>query len=82
MSIPERWLANASTCQLDALGVSIHPTKALARHRCVLRTILRAFHNFPLDADEHPDPSSDKLCNFDPEDEKRAFSLRFRVQMA
>jgi hypothetical protein len=64
--VPEQRFVNGVTYQLKALGIRIYPT--IVRHIYVLRSVLSASHDFPLDADEHPDPSSHKFGNFQPED--------------
>jgi len=80
MSILEQGFINTGIYQLKALRMAVHTT--LARHLRTLPTVVSASDDFPLDADEHPHPSSHELGDFDPEDEERAFSLRFRVQVA
>ena len=79
MSILEQGFTGTGVYQLQALRVRNFPT--LARFFYALRAVLGASDDFPLDAEEHPHPSSDKLGDFDPEDEERAFSLRLRVQV-
>jgi hypothetical protein len=80
MSILEHGFTSTGVCQLEALGVRDLPT--LARFLYALHIVLGASDDFPLDAKEHPDPPSHELGDFDPENEDRALSLRFRVQVA
>jgi len=80
MSILEHGFTSTGVYQLEAIGVRDLPT--LARFLYALHTVLGASDDFPLDAKEHPHPSSHELGDFDPEDEERTLSLRFRVQMA
>ena len=81
VSVLEQGFTSTGVCQLDALRVRAFPT--LARFLYALRgAVLDASDDFPLDAEEHPHPSSHELGDFDPEDEERSVSLRFRVQVA
>ena len=79
MSILEQGFTNTGIYQLKALRMAV---RTLSRHLRALRIVLSASDDFPLDADEHPHPSSHELGYFDPEDEEGAFSLSFRVQVA
>ena len=56
MSILERGFTNAGIYQLKALRMAVHT--AVVRLLRALRTVLSASDDFPLDADEHPHPSS------------------------
>ncbi len=78
MSILE--FTNAGIYQLEALGMRVHPT--LARLFGALRIVLSTSHDFPLDADEHPHPSSHELGDFHPENKEGTFSVCFRMQVA
>jgi len=80
MLMLEQGFTSTGVCQLDALGVRDLPT--LGGFLNALRAVVGASDDFPLDAEEHPHPSSQKLGDFDPKDEERTISLRFRVQVA
>jgi len=54
----------------------------IARLFCTLHIALSTSHNFPLNVDEHPHPSSHELGDFHPENKEGTFSLSFRMQVA
>ena len=71
MSISEGVFIDSGSQKLKTLVVRIKP---IFHGHLALRTLLSAFHDFPFDADEHPDPSSHELRHFQPEDDEGALS--------